>query len=221
MSTMTSQTTGISIVYSTVFSAYSRPKKISELCVTGLCEGNSPVTGEFPAQRASIAENVSIWWRHHDVSTHSSHQIQHSYQLVIELYFVILPSAHEVLRCNKLYIMLDCQLGECMLLWWPSSKYGTLLVIIPPTKRSCCGAGGGGGGGGVYWFHSVRLSVRLSVRPSVCPSRIQCPRVLVRSILYLYILSSNIRRCVACKVSCKIWIFGIFFFFNLGSDVNH
>ena len=29
------------------------------------CEGNSPVTGEFPAQRASNAENVSIWWRHH------------------------------------------------------------------------------------------------------------------------------------------------------------
>ena len=32
---------------------------------TGLCEGNSPVTGELPAQRTSNAENVSIWWRHH------------------------------------------------------------------------------------------------------------------------------------------------------------
>ena len=31
----------------------------------GLCEGNSLVTGEFPAQKASNAENVSIWWRHH------------------------------------------------------------------------------------------------------------------------------------------------------------
>ena len=30
-----------------------------------LCAGNSPVTGEFPAQMASNAENVSIWWRHH------------------------------------------------------------------------------------------------------------------------------------------------------------
>ena len=35
-----------------------RSKKISKLCVTGLYEGNSPVTGEFPAQRASNAENV-------------------------------------------------------------------------------------------------------------------------------------------------------------------
>ena len=28
--------------------------------IIGLCTGNSPVTGEFPAQRASNAENVSI-----------------------------------------------------------------------------------------------------------------------------------------------------------------
>ena len=42
-----------------------RSKKTSKLRVTGLCEGNSPVTGEFPAQRASDKEKVSIWWRHH------------------------------------------------------------------------------------------------------------------------------------------------------------
>ena len=40
-------------------------KKTSKLRVTGLCAGNSPGTGEFPAQMASNAENVSIWWRHH------------------------------------------------------------------------------------------------------------------------------------------------------------
>ena len=42
----------------------SRSQKTSKLCVTGLCEGNSPVTGEFPAQMASNAENVLISWRH-------------------------------------------------------------------------------------------------------------------------------------------------------------
>ena len=42
-----------------------RSKKTSKLRVTGLCVGNSPMTGEFPAQMASNAENVSIWWRHH------------------------------------------------------------------------------------------------------------------------------------------------------------
>ena len=42
-----------------------RWKKTSKLCVTGLCEGNSLGTGEFPARRASNAGNVSIWWHHH------------------------------------------------------------------------------------------------------------------------------------------------------------
>ena len=37
-----------------------RSKKTSKLRVTGLCAGNLPVTGEFPAQMASNAENVSI-----------------------------------------------------------------------------------------------------------------------------------------------------------------
>ena len=52
-----------------------RSKKTSKLRVTGLCAGNSPGpvkkcgeftgAGEFPAQRASNAENVSVSWRHH------------------------------------------------------------------------------------------------------------------------------------------------------------
>ena len=44
-----------------------RSKKTWKLRVTGRCVGNSPVTGEFPAQMASYAENVSIWWRHHEI----------------------------------------------------------------------------------------------------------------------------------------------------------
>ena len=43
-------------------------KKTSKLRVTGLCAGNSPGTGEFPAQMAYNGENVSIWWRHHDMA---------------------------------------------------------------------------------------------------------------------------------------------------------
>ena len=40
-------------------------KKTSKLRVIGLCVGNSLLTGEFPAQMASNAGNVFIWWRHH------------------------------------------------------------------------------------------------------------------------------------------------------------
>ena len=42
-----------------------RSKKTSKLRVTGLCAGNSPGTGEFPAEMANNAENASIWWYHH------------------------------------------------------------------------------------------------------------------------------------------------------------
>ena len=44
-----------------------RSKKTSKLRVTGLYAGKTPVTGEFPAQMASNAENVCFRWRHHDV----------------------------------------------------------------------------------------------------------------------------------------------------------
>ena len=43
--------------------------KTSKLRVTGLCGGNSLVTGGFPSQRASNTGNASIWWRHHVVSS--------------------------------------------------------------------------------------------------------------------------------------------------------
>ena len=65
MGTIASQITSLTIVYSIVYSDADQRKKTSKLRVTDLCVGNSPVTGEFPAQMASNAENVSIWWRHH------------------------------------------------------------------------------------------------------------------------------------------------------------
>ena len=41
-----------------------RSRKTSKLRATGLCVRNSQGTGEFPAQKASNVENVSIWWCH-------------------------------------------------------------------------------------------------------------------------------------------------------------
>ena len=67
MGLIASQINSLTIVYTTVYSDADK-KKTSKLRVTGLCAGNSPGTGEFPAQMASYAENVSIWWRHHERS---------------------------------------------------------------------------------------------------------------------------------------------------------
>ena len=52
MGAIASQITSTTIVYSTVYWS----KKTSQVRVTGLCVGNSPGTGEFPAQMASNAE---------------------------------------------------------------------------------------------------------------------------------------------------------------------
>ena len=64
MDTKVSQITSLAIVHSTVYSGADQ----KNIKTPGICEGNSPVTGEFPTQRASNAENVSIWWRHHAFS---------------------------------------------------------------------------------------------------------------------------------------------------------
>ena len=42
-----------------------RSQKTSKLRVTGLCGSDPPVTGGFPSQRASNAENTSVLWRLH------------------------------------------------------------------------------------------------------------------------------------------------------------
>ena len=63
ISTTTSQITSLAILYSTVYSGADQRKHQSSpslAFVRGIHR-----TGEFPAQRASNAENVPIWWRHH------------------------------------------------------------------------------------------------------------------------------------------------------------
>ena len=88
MSAMVSQITGDSIVCSSVCRGTAQ-RKISKLRVTGFCDGNPPVIGGFPKQRASNAENDFIWWRHHDVPflasnrttalNHVAHKVDLSY----------------------------------------------------------------------------------------------------------------------------------------------
>ena len=64
MGAIASQSTSLTIVYSIVIQA--QIKENIKAPRTGLYEGNSLGTGEFPAQMASYAENVYIWWRNHE-----------------------------------------------------------------------------------------------------------------------------------------------------------
>ena len=55
MRAMAAQITSLAIVYLTIYSGADQNKH-QKPRVTGLCRGNSPVTGEFPAQRSGNAK---------------------------------------------------------------------------------------------------------------------------------------------------------------------
>ena len=72
-----------------------RSKKTSNIRVTGLCQGNSPMTGEFPAQMASNAKNVTIWSRHHDLGNFAR-------------YYFIPSTAKEIPLCLHINLVWIC-----------------------------------------------------------------------------------------------------------------
>ena len=105
MCVMASQITSLTAVYSTsMVWIRHRSKKTSKLRVTGLSAGNSPMTGEFPAQRASNAENVAIWWRHH----------------------VILPYAHN----TRLRVVCTTNLNELESSHFVSSSFSVPFALL-------------------------------------------------------------------------------------------
>ena len=63
MGAIASQITSLTIVFSTVCSDADLRKHLSSASLAFVWEFTG--TGEFPAQMASNAGNVSIWWRHH------------------------------------------------------------------------------------------------------------------------------------------------------------
>ena len=76
--------------------------------------------------------------------------------------------------------------------WMPQNTFDKKsLFLYPRTTKLLVG------------YIGFTPSVRLSVRPASCVRSV-APTVLIGSISYLYILSSNFRRYVACTDSCKI-----------------
>ena len=101
-----------------------RSKKTSELRVTGLCAGNSPVIGEFPAQMACNAKNVSIWWRHHEYAT--------NWNATISLIYI--GDVISVARCHVVSRGGLCKLYTINNNW--TMDCGLLEVYMPTESRS-------------------------------------------------------------------------------------
>ena len=64
MGAIASQITSLTIVYSTVYSGADQRKHESSASLAFVCR---EFTGDRGPQMASNAENVSIWWRHHEI----------------------------------------------------------------------------------------------------------------------------------------------------------
>ena len=71
MSVMASQITSHTIAYSIVYSGADQRKHQSSASLA-FAQGIHRWTVNFPVQRVSNAENVSIWWRHHEFFVYHS-----------------------------------------------------------------------------------------------------------------------------------------------------
>ena len=120
MSTIASQSTSLTIVYSTVYSAVDQRKQQSSasLAFGGGGGGgggirDSSVTDEFPVPRATNAESVYIWWHHH-------------------MYFKSMQKAILLGACFYSYTKLPCS----MLIQW---LMGDVTVFSMMQFSSLCG----------------------------------------------------------------------------------
>ena len=101
-----------------------RSKWTSKLRVTGLCGGNSPGTGEFPAQMASYAENVSIWWHHHVMI---KYQRRHNWLTMEEIFLVMV-----VIRVISVCSIFTSPMCSVARLSWISVRVWPTLRLFKP-----------------------------------------------------------------------------------------
>ena len=125
-----------------------RSKITSKLRVTALCVGNSLVTGEFPAQKASIAENVPIWRLHHAVwmNVHGCEPSQTDHYLVNEWHplFMTFHSANLKNKIRWQLIKITVTIWYTCISNFKSSIsiicnaiYGAVCIQLPISRDDC------------------------------------------------------------------------------------
>ena len=101
LSAMASQITSLAFVF-LPFIQGTDQTKLQSSAALALCEWNSPLTGEFLAQMASNAENVSIWWRHHGGmrNAYDGYMFLHTWQVATDtrciLYWSLFYAPHSL-----------------------------------------------------------------------------------------------------------------------------
>ena len=95
-------------------------KKTSKLPVTGLCVGNSPGTGEFPAQMASNAEKIF-------------HLMTSSF-FFIGFYWKLFPGFHSTITPHwcRYWLSSEEAARHCLNPWWPRLMMHKGVTIVHP-----------------------------------------------------------------------------------------
>ena len=96
-----------------------------------LC-GEFTGTGEFPAQRASYAENVSIWWRHHVIRLIISRYKIHLSSTAIEciLYIKVHTPIDLYSKTKPIKCWISYKLKDWMNLVWKVCNMNSSFVIM-------------------------------------------------------------------------------------------
>ena len=105
MDTMTSRITSLTIVYSTIYSGADQSKHQSSASlafVWGIHRELPAVPGEFPAQMASNAENVSIRSRHHETGQDGQIRIHENEQSIFQRICVMSIELVRLIKSNYL-----------------------------------------------------------------------------------------------------------------------
>ena len=135
MGTIASQITSFTIVFSAVYSDADQRKYESSASLA-LVRGftGEAETGEFPAQMASNAGNVSIWWRHHGFSNNGCvDNMFYCYQGYAERWRLIgclLTVSYQQKLCHGL--MQNCLLN-CIHFYAYISIHIFSLYVLPAT----------------------------------------------------------------------------------------
>ena len=111
---------------------------LASLDCAHILHDNYPVTGGFPSQRASNAENVSMWWRLHGKQRmHISCHIPH-YNGVHVLFVLMLLESVDITTYTKIpwykvWVFLPLRISSTEITW----NISIIIKYIPGNMRSC------------------------------------------------------------------------------------
>ena len=151
-------------------------KETSRSALLALCEGNLPLTGKFPAQKASNATNPSVWWGHHvpDIL-----QITPPKPFFwAEVWFAFHKNVCQTANCYWSWLRTRKTLIHCLISWWPRLR---CVCVIRPYCVNIVRSGHNGRHIADYIFKYIFLNEYISVSSEMSLKFVSCGLVDIMS----------------------------------------